>query len=208
MGRIIVSQFITLDGVVQDPGGCEDFAQGGWSFASLNDEYFNYKHTELFSCGALLMGRITFQALETARPSRSDVTGIASRMDSLTKYVVSSTLLDVTWRNTILIRPPVITVINEILRTRTDDILVVGSKKLVRLLMKHDLIDEYRLLVHPLVLGPGQKLFDEGDVKKLILTGTRPFATGVVVLTYVPDRSKVVALHQDQRVTQTSSSSR
>jgi dihydrofolate reductase len=208
MGRIIVSQFITLDGVVQDPGGSEDFAQGGWSFASLNDEYFNYKHKELFSCGALLMGRITFQAIEAARPSRSDVTGIASRMDALTKYVVSSTLPDVKWGNTILIRPPLITAINEILHTRTDDILVVGSKKLVRLLMKHDLIDEYRFLVHPLVLGTGQKLFDEGDVKKLILTGTRPFATGVVVLTYVPDRSKVVALHQDQGVAQTSSSSR
>jgi dihydrofolate reductase len=208
MGRIIVSQFITLDGVVQDPGGSEDFAHGGWSFASLNDEYFNYKHAELFSCGALLMGRITFQALEAARPLRSDATGMSSRMDSLQKYVVSSTLDDVTWSNTTVIHPPLPTMINIIRRSRRDDILVVGSKMLVRLLMKHDMVDEYRLLIHPLVLGTGQKLFDEGDVRKLILTGARPFATGVVVLTYVPDRSKVVEFHPAQSGTQASSSSR
>jgi dihydrofolate reductase len=88
--------------------------------------------------------------------------------------------------------------ITQLRSSRRDDILVVGSRQLVRLLMKLDVVDEYRLLIHPLVLGTGQKLFDEGNVKKLILTGTRPFATGVVVLTYVPDRSKQVELYSTQ----------
>jgi dihydrofolate reductase len=207
MARIVVSQFITLDGVVEDPGGSESFALGGWSFPSLNDEYFNYKHTELFSCDALLLGRITFQALEAARP-KSDVTGVAARMDALSKFVVSSSLMNVNWSNSELIRPPFISAITTLTRSRRGDILVLGSKMLVRLLMKHDLVDEYRLLLHPLVLGTGQKLFDEGDVRKLRLTGTQPFATGVVVLTYVPDRSKVVQLRPAPTDHQASSSSR
>jgi len=194
MGRIVVTQFITLDGVVEDPGGAEQFAQGGWTFASLNDEYFNYKHAELFACGALLLGRVTYQSLAAARPGRSDATGLAGRMDALPKYVVSSTLTATQWVNTVVLSPPFISDILNLRRLITRDILVIGSRMLVQLLMKHDLIDEYRLLVHPVVLGAGNQLFGKGDVRKLKLTSSRPFSTGVVVLTYVPDRSKVIEM--------------
>jgi len=208
MARIVVSQFITLDGVVEDPGGSESFVHGGWNFESLNDEYFNYKHAELFSCSALLLGRITFAALKSAWPPKSDVTGLSARMNSVPKFVVSSTMSDAGWTNSTLIRPPLISSIISLRGNLRSDILVLGSRMLVRLLMKHDLIDEYRLLVHPIVLGSGQKLFDEGEVRKLKLINTLPFATGVVVLKYVPDRSRVIELNHNPNQGQASSSSR
>ena len=194
MGRIVVSEYITLDGVVEDPGGAEHFEHGGWSFQSFNDEYFSYKHAELFACGCLLLGRVTYQALQAAWPMRSDATGLSGRMNSLTKYVVSQTLEDVTWDNSTIIRPPLVEQITRLKSQHTKDILVIGSRMLVQLLMTHDLVDEYRLLLHPIVLGNGQKLFEDSKVRTLKLTGTRSFATGVVVLTYVPDRSKVVLM--------------
>jgi dihydrofolate reductase len=206
MGRIVVTQFITLDGVVEDPGGAEQFALGGWSFSSLNDEYFNYKHAELFACGALLLGRVTYQALSSVWLGKSDVTGLSARMESLPKYVVTSTLHNLRWNNSTRVPSPFVPDIERLKQSVNKDILVIGSRRLVQLLMKHDLIDEYRLMLHPLVLGAGAKLFGDGDVRKLKLTGTRPFSTGVVVLTYVPDRSKVIQMNP--YFPQTSSSSR
>jgi dihydrofolate reductase len=194
MARIVVSEYITLDGVVEDPGGAEHFEHGGWSFQSFNDEYFSYKHAELFACGCLLLGRVTYQALQAAWPMRSDATGLSGRMNSLPKYVVSQSLNDVSWYNSTIIRPPLVEPISQLKSRHTKDILVIGSRMLVQLLMAHDLVDEYRLLLHPIVLGNGQKLFEDTKVRNLRLTGTRSFATGVVVLTYVPDRSKVVVM--------------
>jgi dihydrofolate reductase len=208
MARIVVSQFITLDGVVEDPGGSESFALGGWNFESLNDEYFNYRHSELFSCGALLLGRVTFEALEAAWPLRSDVTGLSARMNSLHKYVVSSVLSEGSWTNSSIIKSPIVQNIAGLRQQLRNDLLVIGSTMLVRLLMKHDLIDEYRLLLHPLVLGSGRKLFEEGEIRKLKLAGTLAFATGVVVLTYVPDRSRIVEMRTPGAVVQAFSSSR
>lgn len=204
MARIVVSEYITLDGVVEDPGGAEQFEHGGWSFQSFNDEYFSYKHAELFACGSLLLGRVTYQALQAAWPARSDVTGLSGRMNSITKYVVSGSLRDVTWNNTTIVRPPLTDRIAELKKSHSKDILVIGSRTLVQLLMANDLVDEYRLLLHPVILGSGRRLFEDAKVR-LRLTGTKPFATGVVVLTYVPDRSKVVSLHPE-KFTQASSS--
>jgi len=197
MGRIVVSEYITLDGVVEDPGGAEQFEHGGWSFQSFNDEYFSYKHAELFDCGCLLLGRVTYQALQAAWPVRSDVTGLSGRMNMLPKYVVSGSLQGVTWNNSTIIRPPLADRITGLKKSQSKDILVIGSRTLVQFLMTHDLVDEYRLLLHPIVLGSGQKLFEDSKVRNLKLTGTKPFATGVVVLTYVPDRSKVVTLRPE-----------
>lgn len=208
MGRIVVSQYITLDGVVEDPGGAEKFEHGGWGFQSFNDEYFSYKHAELFACGALLLGRVTYVALQAAWPVRTDVTGFSGRMNSIFKYVVSDTLPEVTWNNSYLIRPPIVEHIIDVKRSQARDVLVIGSRMLVQLLMKHDLVDEYRLLLHPIVLGTGNKLFGETDVRNLRLTGTRSFATGVVVLTYVPDRSKVVVMNPGNTAVPQASSSR
>jgi dihydrofolate reductase len=206
MGRIVVTQFITLDGVVEDPGGAEQFALGGWSFSSLNDEYFNYKHAELFACEALLLGRVTYQALSAVWARRSDATGLSARIESLPKHVVTSTQNNLRWSNSFAVRPPFVPDIRQLRFSISKDILVIGSRMLVQMLMKHDLVDEYRLLLHPVVLGSGAKLFGESDVRKLRLTGTRPFSTGVVVLTYEPDRSKVVQMISD--FPQASSSSR
>src|SRR5690348_14927537 len=135
MGRIVVTQFITLDGVVEDPGGAEQFAHGGWTFPSLNDEYFNYKHSELFACGALLLGRVTYQSLISARPGRSDATGLAGRMDALPKFVASSTLTSSHWANTVVLSPPFVDDIIDLRRFITRDILVIGSRMLVQLLI-------------------------------------------------------------------------
>lgn len=208
MGRIVITQFITLDGVVEDPGGAEHFVHGGWGFQSLNDEYFNYKHAELFSCGALLLGRITFEALQATWPSRSDTTGLAGRMTVLPKHVLSSTMTRATWGNTFIIRAPFLPDILALKGAVSRDILVMGSRKVVQLLMSHDLVDEYRLLLHPVVLGSGQKLFGESEVRKLKLNSTRPFATGAVMLTYVPDRSRIVQMKPEQGFDQASPSSR
>ena len=206
MGRIVVTQFITLDGVVEDPGGAEQFAHGGWTFSSLNDEYFNYKHAELFACSALLLGRVTYHVLASARPGRSDTTGLAARMDALPKYVVSSTLKGTQWSNTMILSHPFVDKILQVRNSASNDILVVGSRMLVQMLMKHELVDEYRLLLHPIVLGTGAKLFGDGDVRKLKLKGAKTFSTGVVLLTYVPDHSKIVEMKSPEY--QASSSSR
>jgi len=194
MARLVVSEFITLDGVIEDPGGAGSFSHGGWSFPSFNDEYFSYKHAELFACGSLLLGRVTYEALLKARPPRTDATGFSPRMDSIAKYVVSSTLSELSWNNSFLVHPPLPERIAELKRSQTKDILVKGSRTLVQLLMDCDLIDEYRLLLHPIVLGTGQKLFNESKVRNLRLTDTRRFATGVMVLTYVPVKSNVVVM--------------
>jgi dihydrofolate reductase len=209
MGKIVVTQFITLDGVVEDPGGAEHFVHGGWGFQSLNDEYFNYKHAELFASGALLLGRITFESLEAAWPGRTDATGLAGRMAAIPKHVLSSTMNSAKWSNTIIIRPPFLPDILALRGSTPRDILVMGSRKLVHLLIINDLVDEYRLLLHPILLGSGHKLFGASEVRKLNLTSTRPFTTGAVLLTYVPDRSRVVHMRASGKYPgQASSSSR
>lgn len=198
MGRIVVSEYITLDGVVEDPAGAEQFDRGGWSFQSFNDEYFSYKHAELFACGCLLLGRVTYQALQATWPERSDTTGLTGRINAMPKFVVTNTVSHLTWNNSQIINLPVAERIADLKRTQPKDILVLGSRTLVQFLMSHDLIDEYRLLLHPIVLGSGRKLFTDTQVRNLKLTGSRPFSTGVVVLTYVPDRSKVVSMRPFQ----------
>src|SRR5689334_7493865 len=135
MARIVVSQFITIDGVVEDPGGSESFVRGGWNFESLNDEYFNYRHSELFSCGGLLLGRITFEAMKSAWPVKSDVTGLSAQMNALPKYVVSSTISEPGWANSTVVKPSAIDTLRSNLET---DLLVLGSRTLVRLLMQND----------------------------------------------------------------------
>jgi dihydrofolate reductase len=187
MRKVIVSEFVTLDGVMEDPGGAEKSEYGGWSFQFWNDEAAKYKLDELSSSGALLLGRVTYQGFAAAWPSRTDDAGLAQRMNSLPKFVVSSTLEQVEWNNSHLIKRNIREEVSKLKQQPGQDILVFGSGTLVHTLMQHDLIDEYRLMVHPIVVGGGKRLFGDGAAKKVLrLMDTRVFSSGIVVLSYQP----------------------
>jgi dihydrofolate reductase len=185
MRKLIVSEFLTLDGIMEDPGGSEGFEHGGWSFQFVNEEYVKYKLDEIFSCDALLLGRATYQGFADAWPSRTDDNGFADRMNSLPKYVVTSTLESLDWNNSKIIKGNIAEEVFQLKQQPGKDILVAGSCQLVHILLQHDLIDELRLMIHPIVIGNGKRLFKEGLTRKdLRLVESKMFNTGVVVLTY------------------------
>ncbi len=187
MRKVIVSEYVTLDGVMEDPGGGEKSKHGGWSFKFWNEEAAKYKYDELFASDALLLGRVTYQGFAKAWPSMTDEQGFAARMNSIPKYVVSKTLKQLDWNNSTLIKGNIPEEVQKLKQQPGQDILVAGSCELVHTLMQHDLIDEYRLMVHPVVLGSGKRLFREGNNKKtLTLVGTKTFSSGIVAITYQP----------------------
>ena len=188
MGNIIVSEFITLDGVIEAPGGEGSLGeQSGWTFRFFNEEIGQFKKDDLFGSDALLMGRVTYEIHASAWPSVKDEEGFADQMNSLPKYVVSSTLEKLEWNNSRLIRGNIPEEIKKLKREISRNILVDGGSDLVNLLMQHDLIDEYRLLVYPVVLGKGKRLFREGSPnRELRLREARALGGGVVALVYQP----------------------
>ena len=195
MRHVIASEFVTLDGVMEDPGGAEGTKQGGWSLQFFNEEYAKYKYDELFASGALLLGRVTYEGFAKAWPSRTDkdfpetFKGFAERMNNIPKYVVSTTLQKAEWNNSTLIKGNVAEKVSRLKQQPGQDILIAGSGTLVQALMQHDLIDEYRLMVHPVILGSGKRLFRDGSANKVLkLAGTRSFSSGIIVLTYQLDR--------------------
>jgi dihydrofolate reductase len=158
-----------------------------WHFPFWSDEMGTYKRDELFASDALLLGRVTYEGFAAAWPSVADEAGFADRMNSLPKYVVSTTLDDVAWNNSRLIKGDVADEVAALKRQPGRDILVGGSADLVQTLMQHDLVDEYRLMVHPVVVGRGKRLFREGStMKTLKRVATTPLGPDVVVLTYRP----------------------
>jgi dihydrofolate reductase len=188
MRKVIVSEFVTLDGVMEDPGGAEKTERGGWSFKFMSPESGKYKLDELFACDGLLLGRVTYQGFAKAWPSMKDEVGFADKMNGLPKYVVSTTLDKVEWNNSRLVKGNVAEEVKKLKQQPGKDILVYGSAELVKTLMKHDLVDEYRLMVHPVVLGSGKRLFGDtvGATKVLTLADSKAFGSGVVLLTYRP----------------------
>ena len=187
MRRIVVSEYVALDGVMEDPGGGEKSEHGGWSFQFWSEEAAKYKYDELFASDALLLGRVTYQGFAKAWPSMTDEQGFADRMNSLPKYVVSKTLQRVDWNNSRLIKGNIAEEVAKLKQQPGRDILVAGSGKLVHTLMQHDLIDEYRLMVHPVVLGSEKSLFRDGINRKVLrLVGTKTFSSGIVVPSYWP----------------------
>jgi dihydrofolate reductase len=184
MRKVIVSEFVTLDGVMEDPGGAEKFEHGGWTMPYWHDEIGKVKFDELFASDALLLGRVTYQGFAAAWPGRTDEAGFADRMNSLPKYVVSTTLEEVAWNNSRLIKGNVAEEVSKLKQQPGQDILIAGSGVLVRTLMQHDLIDAYRLLVYPVVLGSGKRLFRDGSKTTLRLVETKAFPSGVVLLEY------------------------
>jgi dihydrofolate reductase len=190
MGTIVVSQFITLDGVFEDPGGSEGTERGGWAFKfDRGAEGNQFKVDELRSAGALLLGRTTYEGFAQAWPSRTDEIGFAERMNTLPKYVVSATLDRPDWNNTTVLKGNLANEVRGLKEQVDGAILINGSGQLVRTLQEHDLIDEYRLMLYPVVLGAGKHLFGQaGQPRALRLTETRP-AGECLVLIYHPVRT-------------------
>ena len=186
MGRIVVTEFVSLDGVVEDPGGSEDFKYGGWSFEfSRGEEGDRFKLDETMSADALLLGRVTYEGFAAAWPSRDGE--FADKFNSMPKYVVSSTLDQPGWSNTTVLRGDVAEEVAKLRRELEGEIVVHGSPRLVQTLLEHDLVDEVRLMVFPVVLGSGKRLFGEtSDRKRLRLVDSRAVGDGVAILVYEP----------------------
>jgi dihydrofolate reductase len=186
MGRIVITEFVSLDGVMEDPGGAEDFRYGGWTFEFDRGEEGNtFKLDETMQSDALLLGRITYQGFADAWPSREGE--FADKFNTMPKYVVSSTLRDPSWTNTTLLDGDLVESVSKLKRERDGDVVVHGSGQLAQALLEHDLVDELRLMVFPVVLGSGKRLFGETtDKKRLELVESRSVGDGVAILVYRP----------------------
>jgi dihydrofolate reductase len=186
MGRIVVTEFVSLDGVMEDPGGSENFAQGGWSFKiSRGDEGDKFKLDETFASEALLLGRVTYEGFAEAWPSRDGE--FADKFNNMPKYVVSSTMAEPEWNNSSVLRGDVADEVGKLKQKHDGDIVVHGSARLVQALLEHDLVDELRLMVYPVVLGSGKRLFgDTSDKKPLRLVESKVVGDGVAILIYQP----------------------
>jgi dihydrofolate reductase len=186
-GRIVVTEFMTIDGVIQDPGGSGEYDRGGWSFEyDRGEEGDKFKFDELTAADAQLLGRVTYEGFAAAWPTMKDDVGFADRMNSMPKYVVSTTIKDPEWENTTVISDNVPEEVAKLKDQHEGDILIAGSATLIKTLLESDLIDEWRIMVFPTVLGLGKRLFPEGiDRRKLKLTDDRPLGPdGIRLLTY------------------------
>jgi len=186
VGRIVVTEFVSLDGVVEDPGGAEDFKYGGWSFeVSRGDEGDKFKLDEALSSEALLLGRVTYEGFAKAWPSREGE--FADKFNSMPKYVVSSTLEDPEWNNSTVLKGDLAEEVTKLKQEQDGEIVVHGSATLAQALLEEDLVDELRLMVYPVVLGIGKRLFGEtSDKKPLRLVDSKVVGDGVTILTYEP----------------------
>jgi dihydrofolate reductase len=188
MGRIVVTEFVSLDGVMEAPGGGEDFKYGGWSFEFNRGEGDKFKLDETMDSGALLLGRRTYEGFAEAWPSRDGE--FADKFNSMPKYVVSSTLREPEWNNSTVLAGDLGQAVDELRRKHDGDIVVHGSAQLVQELLERDLVDELRLMVFPVVLGSGKRLFGAtSDKKPLRLTESKTVGDGVEILIFEPARS-------------------
>jgi dihydrofolate reductase len=188
MGKIVMSDNVSLDGVIQDPAGDEGFTRGGWvgRIAAL-PEVAKVALDEALGTEALLLGRRSYEWFATRWPSRSGE--LADRLNSLPKYVVSSTLAEPDWNNTTVLKGDVVNAVSKLKQELDGEINVPASFQLARTLIEHDLVDELRLKIFPIVLGAGERLFGAlGDKKTFRLTDSRTVGDGVAILTYEPVR--------------------
>jgi dihydrofolate reductase len=188
MGRLVVTEFMTLDGVMEAPG-FEEHRDGKntWALSTTTEDQQRFKVDELFAAGAILLGRVTYQIWATFWPDAPKEAGLADRINALEKYVVSTILREPTWNNTKVIRSDLAGEVRGLKERSDGDVLVFGSAELVDSLLELDLVDELRIMLFPIVLGSGKRLFrDERDVSHFRLVGTRAFDSGVVLLTYEP----------------------
>jgi class 3 adenylate cyclase/dihydrofolate reductase len=188
MRRLIASEFVTVDGVMEAPGHDQHRdGKNAWALRYADADQQRYKAEELLEAGAVLLGRVTYEIFAAFWPTAPSDEGFADRMNTIPKYVVSHSLKTAAWQNARVIGGHPVEPIAELKQQPGGDILLVGSADLLNSLIPHDLIDEYRLMVFPLVLGSGKRLFhDATDITHLRLVDTRTFASGVTVLTYRP----------------------
>jgi dihydrofolate reductase len=189
MGKIVVTEFVSLDGVMEDPGGAEGFKYGGWTFEiPRGDEGDQFKLDETRDSAALLLGRRTYEGFADAWPSRDGE--FADKFNSMPKYVVSSTMGEPTWTNTTVLKGDIAEEVAKLRESQDGDIAVHGSASLVQSLLEHDLVDELRLMVFPVVLGTGKRLFGETtDKKRLRLVDSRLVGDGVNIVIYAAARN-------------------
>ena len=188
MGKVVVSEFITLDGVIEDPGGAEGTEFGGWSFRFPAEEGQQFKHEELMASDVQLMGRITYEEFAQAWPAMEESAGeFGAKMNGMPKVVVSTTLSNPAWKNTTVAEGDHPSAVATLKEEYAGDILVPGSATLIESLREHDLVDEYRLMMHPVVLGQGKRLFKEGSTPvDLALVEIRKAGPDVQLLIYRP----------------------
>ena len=188
MGRIVVTEFVSLDGVMEAPGG-EDFKYKDWSFDFDRGEEGNkFKLDEALESEALLLGRVTYRGFAAAWPSREGE--FADKFNSMPKYVVSSTLEDPKWSNSTVLKGDVVDEVTRLKQEQDGDIYVHGSCQLAQTLIEHDLVDELHLMVFPVLLGTGRRLFGEtSDKKHLRLVDSKTVGDGIAILTYQPTNS-------------------
>lgn len=191
MGRIVVTEFVSLDGVIETPGGDGDFRHAGWtSEIDSGEEGEKFKAEEGSDAEALLLGRVTYELFASAWPSIDGE--YADKFNSMPKYVVSSTLEQPEWTNSTVLDGDVAEEVSKLRQAADGDIVVHGSSQLVQMLLEHDLVDELRLMVFPVVLGSGQRLFGEtSDKKPLRLVDSKMVGDGVAILTYAPAATDV-----------------
>ena len=196
MPRIVVSEFLTLDGVMQAPGDPNEdrsggFDHGGWQLAYFDDIFGSTLMEAFAATGGMLLGRRTYETFAAHWPKQPADDPLAGTMNGLQKYVVSTTLAEpLAWQNSTLIKADVAGRVAQLKEGSGKEIQVIGSGELVQTLIQHDLVDAYRLMLHPLVLGSGKRLFREGtSMTRLRLVDTKPTSTGVLIVTYEPERS-------------------
>jgi dihydrofolate reductase len=185
MRRIVVTEFISLDGVIEDPGGSEGTVHGGWTFEFHDPEGMKYKLDEVMEHDAMLLGRVTYEGFAAAWPAMTDDIGFADKMNGMPKYVVSRTLGQAGWSNSTVLSGDVADEVAALKQQPGGDILVAGSASLVRELTAHDLVDEYRLMTFPIVLGSGKRLYTETAATRVLkLVDVKRLESGTVILTY------------------------
>jgi dihydrofolate reductase len=184
MGRIVVTEFVSLDGVIEAPGGGEGYRHAGWTFEiPRGEEGDKFKLQEALDSEALLLGRVTYEGFAAAWPSMEGE--FADKFNGMPKYVVSTSLQEAGWSNSTVLRGDVVEEVAKLRRQPGGDIVVHGSAQLVQTLLEHGLVDELRLMVFPVVLGSGKRLFGEtSDKQRLRLTDSRTVGDGISILIY------------------------
>jgi dihydrofolate reductase len=188
MGKLVVTEFISLDGIIEDPGGSEGTQHGGWSFRHPAPDGEPFKAAELAASDVQLLGRVTYEGFAAAWPAMEEATGdFGKKMNAMPKVVVSATLTNPAWQNTTVIAGDLPGEVARLKARYDGDILVQGSATLVQALAEHNLVDEYHLMVHPVVLGEGKRLFGAGAAgTDLELAESRSVGPDVLLLIYRP----------------------
>jgi dihydrofolate reductase len=191
MGRIVVTEYVSLDGVMEAPGGVEDYKHVGWVFEfDRGEDGAKFKLDEALDAEALLLGRVTYEGFAIAWPSMEGE--FADKFNSMPKYVLSSTLEEAEWNNTTVLKGDAVEEVSKLRQALDGDIVVHGSSQLVQTLVEHDLVNEVRLMVFPVVLGTGKRLFGEtSDKQRWRLADSKTVGDGIAILIYEP------ASHQD-----------